>query len=194
MALAQCRGIIAKHGFSREAVTDTAGAAKDVAVEGDRSVAAIASRLAAETYGLEILAENIEDAEHNTTRFLIMSREPQTPAYDPGQPYLTTIVFEVRSVPAALYKAMGGFATNGINLTKLESYLVGGTLSASSSTRTQRHISTIRGCKTRWKSCVTLARKTGFRCLVSILLVSIAKCWSDLARNETNEATDHCCH
>ncbi|MCR9256577.1 MAG: prephenate dehydratase [Alphaproteobacteria bacterium] len=130
MALAQCRGIISKHGFSRQAVTDTAGAAKDVAEEGNREVAAIASKLSAEIYGLEVLAENIEDAEHNTTRFLIMAREPRRPVYDPAQAYLTTVVFEVRSVPAALYKAMGGFATNGVNLTKLESYLVGGHFSA----------------------------------------------------------------
>jgi len=129
MALAQCRGIIARHGFRREIVTDTAGAASDVARAGEKRVGAIASRLAAETYGLEVLAENIEDAEHNTTRFLVMSRDQIRPPHDPAGSYITTVVFEVRSVPAALYKAMGGFATNGVNLTKLESYIIDGSFS-----------------------------------------------------------------
>lgn len=130
MALAQCRRVIQENGFKREPVTDTAGAAQGIVQEGDRTIAAIASPLAAEIYDLEVLARNIEDAQTNTTRFLIMAREPQVPAYVPGTPYLTTLVFEVRSVPAALYKAMGGFATNMVNLTKLESYLVGGHFSA----------------------------------------------------------------
>ena len=91
---------------------------------GDPTVAAIASELAGEIYGLVSLEQNIEDAEHNTTRFLIMSREPKRPPR--GAPTVTTFVFNVRNVPAALYKAMGGFATNGVNMTKLESYMVGG--------------------------------------------------------------------
>jgi len=108
---------------------DTAGAARDVAARGDPTIAAIGPRLAAEIYGLDILRESVEDAEHNTTRMLIMGREPIVPP--PGQGRcVTTIIFRVRSVPAALYKAMGGFATNGINLTKLESYMVGGSFEA----------------------------------------------------------------
>jgi len=96
-----------------------------VAERGDPAEAAIASSLAAEIYGLDTLREDIEDAAHNTTRFLIMSPEPRWPAGDAGA-VVTSFVFEVRSVPAALYKALGGFATNGINMTKLESYMVGG--------------------------------------------------------------------
>jgi prephenate dehydratase len=95
---------------------------------GDPSVAAIASELAGQIYGLVSLAENIEDAEHNTTRFLIMSREPKRAPR--GAPTVTTFVFNVRNVPAALYKALGGFATNGVNMTKLESYMVGGRFAA----------------------------------------------------------------
>ena len=102
---------------------------REIAQKGDRSVAAIASRFAADIYGLDVLAENIEDAAHNTTRFLIMSREPQTPKSN-GQKVKTTFVFRVHNVPAALYKAMGGFATNGVNMTKLESYMVGGSFTA----------------------------------------------------------------
>jgi prephenate dehydratase len=108
---------------------DTAGSAAEVAAKGDKNVAAIASELAGEIYGLQSLAANIEDAEHNTTRFLVMAREPISP--DPrGGPCITTFVFRVRNVPAALYKAMGGFATNGVNMTKLESYQIGGAFSA----------------------------------------------------------------
>jgi prephenate dehydratase len=103
---------------------DTAGSAAEVARKGDKSVAAIASSLAGELYGLQSLRANIEDAEHNTTRFLIMTKEPVNP--DPSTPVVTTFVFRVRNVPAALYKAMGGFATNGVNMTKLESYMLGG--------------------------------------------------------------------
>ena len=98
---------------------DTAGAARDIAAAGDRAVGAIASRLAAETYGLDILEENAEDMDHNTTRMLIMAREQVLPPVNNG-PVITTMIFSLRSVPAALYKALGGFATNGINLTKLE--------------------------------------------------------------------------
>ena len=97
---------------------------------GDPTQAAIAPRLAAEVYGLEILAENIEDAAHNTTRFVIMSREAVQPDYVPGVTWVTAFVFRVRNVPAALYKTMGGFATNGVNMTKLESYQIGGSFNA----------------------------------------------------------------
>ncbi len=104
-------------------------AAREVAESGDRSVAAIAPRLAAEVYGLEILAENIEDAAHNTTRFVIMSREPSEIELGDG-PAKTAFLFEVRNIPAALFKVLGGFATNGVNMTKLESYMVGGHFTA----------------------------------------------------------------
>ena len=124
-ALGQCRNFIRKHGLTPIVVADTAGSAKDVAEHGDPTVAAIASELAGEIYGLQSLAANIEDATHNTTRFFIMSREPV--ATDPSKgPYVTSFLFRVRNVPAALYKAMGGFATNGVNITKLESYMVDG--------------------------------------------------------------------
>jgi prephenate dehydratase len=129
VALGQCRNFINEHGFCTISAADTAGSAREVAERGDRSVGAIASRLAAETYGLTLLAENIEDAAHNTTRFLVMSREQQIPPAGNG-PVKTTFVFRVRNVPAALYKAMGGFATNGINMTKLESYMVDGSFTA----------------------------------------------------------------
>ena len=104
---------------------DTAGAAQLVAEWNRREEAAIASSLAAEIYGLDILASNVEDAAHNTTRFYVMTRQPRT--LDPALPGLmTTFVFRVRNVPAALYKALGGFATNGVNMTKIESYMLGG--------------------------------------------------------------------
>ena len=108
---------------------DTAGSAELVAKWGNKEDAAIASSLAAEIYGLEILRSNVEDAAHNTTRFYIMAKRPVTPA--PTVPNLmTTFVFRVRNVPAALYKALGGFATNGVNMTKLESYMMGGEFAA----------------------------------------------------------------
>ena len=128
-ALGQCRNFIRKHKLSPIVSADTAGAAKDVAARGDKSVAAIAPKLAAEIYGLKVLAANIEDADHNTTRFLIMARSPLKTKPKNG-PVITSFVFRVRSVPAALYKALGGFATNGVNMTKLESYMVGGHFSA----------------------------------------------------------------
>jgi prephenate dehydratase len=128
-ALGQCRGFLRKNNLMPVVVADTAGAAKDIATRNDMTVGAIASELAAEIYGLHSLAANIEDADHNTTRFLIMAKTPV--AVDPnGGPYVTSFVFNVRNVPAALYKAMGGFATNGVNMTKLESYMVGGHFSA----------------------------------------------------------------
>jgi len=123
--LAQCRETLRELNLTPIMHPDTAGAAADIAALGDNSIGAIASRLAAEIYGLDILKENAEDQDHNTTRMLIMAREPEQPPVDNG-PVITTMIFSLRSVPAALYKALGGFATNGINLTKLESYMVGG--------------------------------------------------------------------
>jgi len=128
-ALGQCREYLRRNGLTPVTHADTAGAAADVAKLNDPSRGAIASRLAAEIYGLDVLAEGIEDAAHNTTRFIIMAQEPQVPARDAG-PCVTSFVFRVRSVPAALYKALGGFATNGVNLTKLESYMVDGRFTA----------------------------------------------------------------
>lgn len=122
--LAQCRERIRKLGLTPVMHPDTAGAAKDVGAAGDPTVGAIASRLAAEIYDLDILFESAEDDEHNTTRFLLMSATPELP--ERGGAIMTTLVFQLRSVPAALYKALGGFATNGINLTKLESYIRAG--------------------------------------------------------------------
>jgi prephenate dehydratase len=129
VALGQCRKFIADNGFRTINAVDTAGSAREVAQKADKSVAAIASKFAAEIYGLDVLASNIEDAEHNTTRFLVLSRDEQQAPAGSG-PVKTTFVFRVRNVPAALYKAMGGFATNGINMTKLESYMVGGAFTA----------------------------------------------------------------
>jgi prephenate dehydratase len=122
-ALNQCRNLIRELGVTPVVHVDTAGAAKDIAAQGDKSQAAIASSLAGETYGLTSLKQNIEDAEHNTTRFVIMSLTAETPPYNEGETYITSFTFRVRNVPAALYKAMGGFATNGVNMTKLESYV-----------------------------------------------------------------------
>ncbi len=124
-ALGQCRKIIRKLGIKPVVAADTAGSAREVSERKDKSRAALATRLAAEIYGLDILAEDVEDEANNTTRFVVLSREPQWAKSDNG-PVITTFVFRVRNVPAALYKAMGGFATNGVNMTKLESYMVGG--------------------------------------------------------------------
>lgn len=123
-ALGQCRKFIARRKLRAIIHADTAGAAIDVAHRGDRRVAAIASKLAAKVYGLKILKRNIEDAEHNTTRFVVIAREPVNP--DPSLPVVTSFVFRVRNIPAALYKAIGGFATNGVNFSKLESYILNG--------------------------------------------------------------------
>ena len=128
-ALGQCRKLIRELGLRAEVHADTAGAARQVAQAGDATVAAIASRLAAETYGLEVLRADVEDAGHNTTRFIVMARDEARPRQGAG-PTMTTFVFRVRNVPAALYKAMGGFATNGVNMVKLESYQVGGSFNA----------------------------------------------------------------
>ena len=127
VALGQCRRFIARHGLKTINAVDTAGSAREIAQKADKSVAAIASRFAGEIYGLDVLAENIEDADHNTTRFLVLSPTEQNA---PQGKVKTTFVFRVRNVPAALYKAMGGFATNGVNMTKLESYMVGGNFTA----------------------------------------------------------------
>ena len=128
-ALGQCRKIIRAQGWKAMVAGDTAGAAREVAEWGDPTRAALAPRIAAELYGLEILKEDVEDAAHNTTRFIILSKEAETAAAGNG-PVVTTFVFRVRNVPAALYKALGGFATNGVNMTKLESYQLDGTFFA----------------------------------------------------------------
>jgi prephenate dehydratase len=129
MLLGQCRGFLSEHGIHRVTGADTAGSARQVADEGNPSMAALASELAGQIYGLDVLARDIEDEGTNTTRFLVMSRDPDwTARGDHGM--MTTFVFRVRNIPAALYKAMGGFATNGVNMTKLESYMVGGNFTA----------------------------------------------------------------
>ena len=130
-ALGQCRGIIRRNGWTGVVAGDTAGAARWVAEQGERSEAALAPALAAELYGLEIIERDVEDAEHNTTRFVVLAREgAEAPPELTGSDVVTTFVFEVRNIPAALYKAMGGFATNGVNMTKLESYQLGGSFTA----------------------------------------------------------------
>jgi prephenate dehydratase len=128
-ALGQCRRYLRENGWSAVVADDTAGAAREVAELRNPSVAALSPRLAATLYGLDILAEDVEDEHHNTTRFLLLARDPREPALGDA-PVITTFVFRVRNVPAALYKAMGGFATNGVNMTKLESYQLGGTFFA----------------------------------------------------------------
>ena len=127
--LAQCRLTLHKIGIKPVIHSDTAGAAKDIAARGERHVGAIASALAGEIYGLDTVQDSITDKLTNTTRFLVMSREHTVPK-EITAPAMTTIIFEVRSVPAVLYKALGGFATNGINLTKLESYMLDGSMNA----------------------------------------------------------------
>ncbi len=129
-ALGQCGKLLRHYEFEPVVHADTAGAAAEIAELGDPSQAAIASQLAGEVYGLKSLKANIEDAEHNTTRFLVFARKAVKPKRN-GDPLITSFVFRVRNVPAALYKAMGGFATNGVNMTKLESYMVGGDFQAS---------------------------------------------------------------
>lgn len=122
-ALGQCRNIIRELGLTAVVGGDTAGSARQVADLNDPTVAAFAPEMAAEIYGLDILRRDVEDAAHNTTRFVILSREKMEAAHN-GQPVISTFIFRVRNVPAALYKALGGFATNGVNITKLESYIV----------------------------------------------------------------------
>jgi len=128
-ALGQCRAVLRELGVEAIPTADTAGAARRIAERGDKSHGAIATRLAAEIYGLDVLKSDIEDEDHNTTRFIIVARERKDPP--PGETdVITSFIFRVRNVPAALYKAMGGFATNGVNMTKLESYQLGGTFNA----------------------------------------------------------------
>jgi prephenate dehydratase len=122
-AIPQCRKIIRQLKLKASAQGDTAGAARDVASRGDKAYAAIASSLAADIYSLKILRDNIQDADHNTTRFLILSREKKLPPANSRQPVLTSLLFRTRNIPAALYKALGGFATNGVSIAKLESYV-----------------------------------------------------------------------
>ena len=129
VALGQVRDILKELNLQAVVQADTAGSAEQVAGWNNPEDCAIASELAAELFGLEVLRRNVEDAAHNTTRFYVMSREARTMSLDaPG--LMTTFVFRVRNVPAALYKALGGFATNGVNMTKLESYMMGGHFSA----------------------------------------------------------------
>ncbi len=125
-ALGQCRKIVRQHRWKPEVAGDTAGAARLVRDMGNPAHAAFAPRLASELYGLEIIAEDVEDAENNVTRFVVLSRDKVIPARDADELVMTTFVFRVRNLPAALYKAMGGFATNSVNMTKLESYQTGG--------------------------------------------------------------------
>ena len=122
-ALPQCQKIINELELTQHVRADTAGAAKDVAEMNDLTQAAISSTLAAEIYDLEILKENIQDESHNTTRFLILSRDGYVPEFNKNKTYITSFIFEVRNIPAALYKALGGFATNNVNMMKLESYV-----------------------------------------------------------------------
>jgi prephenate dehydratase len=129
VALAQVRDFLHAHKIRPETAGDTAGAARRLAESNHMDEAVVASVLAAELYGLNILKHNIEDAPHNTTRFLEMANEPMDASPDDG-PVVTSFIFEVRNIPAALYKALGGFATNGVNMTKLESYQLGGSFSA----------------------------------------------------------------
>ena len=126
--LPQCGRFLKDNGITGRVSPDNARAAREVAEKGDASVAALASELAADIYGLDVLARHIEDTDNNTTRFIIMSREADLSRRSTNM--VTTFVFEVRNIPAALYKAMGGFATNGVNMTKLESYMVGGSFTA----------------------------------------------------------------
>jgi len=129
-ALGQTRHYLRERGIVPMSYADTAGAAAFVKEQGDPQACAIAPRIAAELYGLEIVAENVEDAADNTTRFVMLAREPIDPATLVGKPAMTTFVFAVKNIPAALYKALGGFATNGVNMTKLESYQSGASFAA----------------------------------------------------------------
>ncbi len=128
-ALGQCRNIIRALGVKAVVAADTAGAAREVAEAGDVTRAALATKLAAKIYGLRILKKDVADARHNTTRFVVLARKPSW-ASRKERHVITTFVFQVRNIPAALYKALGGFATNGVNMTKLESYMVNGSFAA----------------------------------------------------------------
>jgi prephenate dehydratase len=131
--LGQCREFLHKHNISRIVGADTAGSAQEVSQQEDRTLGALASELAGEIYGLDILDRHIEDFANNTTRFLVMApkayREHDVP-FEEGVEFMTSFVFRVRNIPAALYKAMGGFATNGVNMVKLESYMLDGSFTA----------------------------------------------------------------
>ena len=129
-ALGQTRHYLRTHGIVPMAYADTAGAAAFVKEQGDAAACAIAPRIAAELYGLRIVADHVEDAADNTTRFVVLAKQPLGPAALAGGTAMTTLVFEVKNVPAALYKALGGFATNGVNMTKLESYQKGASFAA----------------------------------------------------------------
>ncbi len=124
-ALGQCRRFIRKHGYTPVIAADTAGAARHISEANDITRGAFAPALAAKIYGLKVLAQNVEDEDHNTTRFVILSRKKKHAAQGSGL-IVTTFVFQVRNLPAALYKALGGFATNSVNMTKLESYMIEG--------------------------------------------------------------------
>ncbi len=128
-ALGQCRKVIRELGLTPVVSGDTAGAAREVAEYADPTQAAISPPLAAEIYGLDVLRTDIEDEDHNTTRFVVLSRDYVEAPADSG-PVVTSFFFDVRNIPAALYKALGGFATNGVNMTKLESYMVDGHFTA----------------------------------------------------------------
>ena len=128
-ALGQCRRVIRERRLKPVVTADTAGSAREVAEWGDPTRASLATRLAGEIYGLEVLQADVEDEKHNTTRFVVLSPVPQWPQAG-TTPTITTFVFRTRNVPAALYKALGGFATNGVNMTKLESYMVDGAFTA----------------------------------------------------------------
>jgi len=128
-ALGQCRRIIRRLGLAPVVAGDTAGAARQVAEAGDRTMAALAPAMAAGVYGLDILARDVEDEAHNTTRFVVFAPEAEV-AENEGGPFVTSFIFRVRNIPAALYKALGGFATNGVNMSKLESYMVEGQFTA----------------------------------------------------------------
>ena len=127
-AIGQCQNIINKNKFKTIVSADTAGSAKDLSQGSDKSIAAIASKLSAKIYNLKILEENIEDEKGNVTRFLIMGKKVQQPDFESKKKFITTCIFRLKSEPAALYKCLGGFATNQVNLTKLESFSVKNTL------------------------------------------------------------------
>src|SRR5262249_52996161 len=129
-ALGQTRHYLRERGIVPMSYADTAGAAAFVKEQGDREACAIAPRIAADLYGLDVVDEDVPDADDNTTRFVMLAKAPLDPASLAGETAMTTLVFEVRNVPAALYKAMGGFATNGVNMTKLESYQKGASFAA----------------------------------------------------------------
>ncbi|AIT80503.1 prephenate dehydratase [Novosphingobium pentaromativorans] len=129
-ALGQSRHYLRERGIVPMSYADTAGAAAFVREQGDMTACAVAPKLAAELYGLKIIEQNVEDAADNTTRFVVLAKEPLDPFYLQGETAMTTFIFEVKNIPAALYKALGGFATNGVNMTKLESYQTGASFAA----------------------------------------------------------------